>query len=134
MDWVSGRAMFFGTRAEGTSSCGSLVLISRGYTQDCGVGVNATGKTMSTQVCGQPALTEMLGDVNHWRMDKHCVFSETHAHSAHVMLVIGKSHSLHHSTALFLLSFSPTLFCTCLPCTLTSAHSFMGHTLPLCFQ
>ena len=39
----------------------------------------------------------MLGDVNHWLMDNHGVISDTPTHGAHLMLVIGESHSLHHS-------------------------------------
>ena len=72
-------------------------------------------------------LTEMLCDVNHWLMDIHGVISDTPAHGAHLMLVIGESHSLHHSTTFFLLfspSFSSTLFCLCFPCLLRLAHPF----------
>ena len=48
--------------------------------------------------CAPFTLTVMLGDVNHWLMDNHGMISDTHAHDAHLMLVICESHSLHHST------------------------------------
>ena len=58
--------------------------------------------------------TVMLGDVNHWLMDNHSVFSYTLAHGAHFMLVICESQSLHPST----------------PCVLTLSKLTCGAFLP----
>ena len=73
--------------------------------------------------CAPFTLTEMLGDVNHWLIDKCGVISDTPAHGAHLMLVICESQSLHHSTLCVLTlskltcgAFHPflTLLCVCL--------------------
>ena len=78
-----------------------------------------------TMWCAPFTLTEMLGDVNHWLMDKHGVFSDILTHGAHLMLVICESQSLHDSPTFLLffsLSFLPTLFCLCFPCLLRLVH------------
>ena len=88
------------------------------------VSAELNGKAVSMW-CAPFTLTVMLGDVNHWLIDKHGVFSDTRARGAHHMLVIGETHSLNHSIIFsFSPSFSPTLFCLCFPSHLILAHSF----------